>query len=313
MKKFVSLVLVLALALSLATVAMAAVTLKQGGTAESKSVDLVKPAFYTLSATAGKVEDETIDWDTVVVMKGTHTPDLMSDNTKVYYPNQYKIGSNVYLEVDKDSATKLFVNNGQNVYLVEEATDFVKTDLVVVKQVAAASDPTCGDFVVDATASPLVGVKAYVDADGDGYGLTTPNAVAYFNGVFVLVNDTALPTVPHVFNDKDAVITYKDASSKHLNPVTIACDECEKVFKVVDTFDKDWDADDFYVFNDKVHASNAVTDTFYIVLDSAAAAGTTATTVDSSKTFDAGVAMYVGLSLMSVAGSAVVIGKKKEF
>ena len=33
----------------------------------------------------------------------------------------------------------------------------------------------------------------------------------------------------------------------------------------------------------------------------------------SPKTFDAGIAMYVGMSLMSVAGSAVVIGKKKEF
>ena len=33
----------------------------------------------------------------------------------------------------------------------------------------------------------------------------------------------------------------------------------------------------------------------------------------SPKTFDAGVAMYAGMALMSVAGSAVVIGKKKEF
>ena len=35
--------------------------------------------------------------------------------------------------------------------------------------------------------------------------------------------------------------------------------------------------------------------------------------VGSAKTFDAGVAMYVGMSLLSVAGGAVVIGKKKEF
>lgn len=42
------------------------------------------------------------------------------------------------------------------------------------------------------------------------------------------------------------------------------------------------------------------------------AAATTAG-VTSAKTFDAGVAMYAGLALMSVAGSAVVIGKKKEF
>ena len=45
----------------------------------------------------------------------------------------------------------------------------------------------------------------------------------------------------------------------------------------------------------------------------AAAATTTTTGVTSAKTFDAGVAMYAGLALMSVAGSAVVIGKKKEF
>ena len=33
----------------------------------------------------------------------------------------------------------------------------------------------------------------------------------------------------------------------------------------------------------------------------------------SPKTFDAGIAMYVGMALTSAAGSAVVIGKKKEF
>ncbi len=49
------------------------------------------------------------------------------------------------------------------------------------------------------------------------------------------------------------------------------------------------------------------------------AAGTTGTTTgttstsSSPKTFDAGIAMYVGMALTSVAGSAVVIGKKKEF
>ena len=47
---------------------------------------------------------------------------------------------------------------------------------------------------------------------------------------------------------------------------------------------------------------------------------TTTTTTDtkkdnvtSARTFDAGIAMYVGMSLLSVTGSAVVIGKKKEF
>lgn len=53
-----------------------------------------------------------------------------------------------------------------------------------------------------------------------------------------------------------------------------------------------------------------VADTLYYFLDGATTETTTAT---SPKTFDAGIAMYVGMALTSVAGSAVVIGKKKEF
>ena len=43
-----------------------------------------------------------------------------------------------------------------------------------------------------------------------------------------------------------------------------------------------------------------------------AASGNTGS-ASSPKTFDAGIAMYVGMALTSVAGSALVIGKKKEF
>ena len=53
------------------------------------------------------------------------------------------------------------------------------------------------------------------------------------------------------------------------------------------------------------------TDVWYF--PAAAASTTTTTTTTSPKTFDAGIAMYVGMALTSVAGSAVVIGKKKEF
>ena len=38
----------------------------------------------------------------------------------------------------------------------------------------------------------------------------------------------------------------------------------------------------------------------------------TETKVESAETFDAGIAMYVGMSVMAAAGSAVVIGKKKD-
>ena len=57
----------------------------------------------------------------------------------------------------------------------------------------------------------------------------------------------------------------------------------------------------------------AAADGYYYVLTEKAASTTTNTTKPSPKTFDAGIAMYVGMALTSVAGSAVVIGKKKEF
>ena len=51
----------------------------------------------------------------------------------------------------------------------------------------------------------------------------------------------------------------------------------------------------------------------YAVVDTKTAPSTDNKGNTSPKTFDAGIAMYVGMALTSVAGSAVVIGKKKEF
>ena len=50
-----------------------------------------------------------------------------------------------------------------------------------------------------------------------------------------------------------------------------------------------------------------------LVADKTATKPADSTNKPSPKTFDAGIAMYVGMALTSVAGSAVVIGKKKEF
>ena len=51
----------------------------------------------------------------------------------------------------------------------------------------------------------------------------------------------------------------------------------------------------------------------WVVADKTADTTKPADGTSSPKTFDAGIAMYVGMALTSVAGSAVVIGKKKEF
>ena len=78
------------------------------------------------------------------------------------------------------------------------------------------------------------------------------------------------------------------------------CENCDILAKVVD----------FETYMAAKAADRAVVGNDYVVLSTASTtpAGTT-----SPKTFDAGIAMYVGMALTSVAGSAVVIGKKKEF
>ena len=54
------------------------------------------------------------------------------------------------------------------------------------------------------------------------------------------------------------------------------------------------------------------TDDYYCWLAGPGAVVDTETKVESAETFDAGIAMYVGMSVMAAAGSAVVIGKKKD-
>ena len=61
----------------------------------------------------------------------------------------------------------------------------------------------------------------------------------------------------------------------------------------------------------KVETLNGVTG--YVVVPNGTATTPSTDKNTSPKTFDAGIAMYVGMALTSVAGSAVVIGKKKEF
>ena len=86
---------------------------------------------------------------------------------------------------------------------------------------------------------------------------------------------------------------------------TVKCETCEKSFNVVDKVDK--------TYTGSVVTTTAFGGTQYILTGTATATPAGSTTTTSPKTFDAGIAMYVGMALTSVAGSAVVIGKKKEF
>ena len=85
------------------------------------------------------------------------------------------------------------------------------------------------------------------------------------------------------------------------------CTSCKVTAKAVETFAEVPAGADYETVNGWFVLTEGTTATA-----AAAAAAGTAAGVTSAKTFDAGIAMYAGLALMSVAGSAVVIGKKKD-
>ena len=96
----------------------------------------------------------------------------------------------------------------------------------------------------------------------------------------------------------------------------VYCDTCKKSFDFVVGTATDAAAKfgiDNYKLITAAGYTNTATKSVYIKLGSGSVDNTSTGTTTSPKTFDAGIAMYVGMALTSVAGSAVVIGKKKEF
>ena len=160
------------------------------------------------------------------------------------------------------------------------------------------------------TAFTAIGEKCEqldVDATGTYYSHTVSGVTTYYEasetGMSVLFNNELI-TVSALNADLNGH-DWKAASYNKDNTVaTFKCADCGTVATV-------------YKTADAAKAAGAGTvDTFagYVIGYTYTAGTTTTTTTNSSpKTFDAGIAMYVGMALTSVAGSAVVIGKKKEF
>ena len=118
-----------------------------------------------------------------------------------------------------------------------------------------------------------------------------------------------------VFVNHNYVVEYKGNGYGAENVSKVYCDVCKKSF-------------DFAVGNE-LAAVAKFGEGKYFVLDTglfvekdttpgtvrpsgSSSSGTSTDKVTSADTFDAGIAMYVGMSVMAAAGSAVVIGKKKD-
>jgi len=152
-------------------------------------------------------------------------------------------------------------------------------------------DDNCGEWNYD----PELVAMYKDDVDGDIY--TDLGDTAYMlvgkTVVGVALADEDAYMVDHqmegVYNDKDKLVGVK-------------CAVCGATGKVYESVAKVPFGADYDFFDGLPYVLNKV----------AVKPADTETKVESAETFDAGIAMYVGMSVMAAAGSAVVIGKKKD-
>ena len=279
MKKIIATVLAMVMALALCSTAFAATNPKYTAAYDKtgKKVSLKDQVYEVVTDAAVKAD---ADKGIKAAVKGYHIDGI---NVGTYY----------VAATAADYTLKLTADGRADLYLKE-----AKNGLTYECKVAAftAIGEKCEQLDVDATGTyysytDAKGNTTYYEADETG------SANVLFNNALVAVSLASEQTL----NGHD----WKAASYNKDNTVaTFKCADCGTVATV-------------YKTADAAKAAGAGTvDTFAgYVIGYTYTAGTTATTTTTSspKTFDAGIAMYVGMALTSVAGSAVVIGKKKEF
>ena len=290
MKKIVALALCLIMALSLATVAFGAVKEDTLTAADYSMVAADNDAMAAIT-NIKKVTTDTVTTTT----NGVTTVDV--------YADQYSISTDgttytTYTVVDESIGLyKLLDKNGAFICWLVEDAKLPAAHSTLTVSAATEKGTACGAPQFDIYT--IKGVDYYAEDMDASRNDTTTYGVAMLNGKLVVYNKTATVNyVKHTFTKAD--ITYSTAGK----PTAIKCDVCGKSFEVVKTIPATYTS----------HNYDATTINGYIILlGNTAGAATTTTGVSSAKTFDAGVALYAGMALMSVAGSAVVIGKKKEF
>ena len=279
MKKIIATVLAMVMALALCVTAFAATT-----------TNTVNANDYTLKDMTNTAYTITKDSKITIVKRDAEKVTVGSETTTTYFADVYTIDGSDYYACDSSIANYKLIKDGKVVaYLSTNAALKNGTKAVVTKSIEAkeAKDQTCGDYTVDVF---MIDGKAY-EVGGSNVAMLNGLAVTYGAEVkaiehkvdWTVAANKATPS----YNAKGEVVSVKCACGTSF----------EVVKKVPGTYT----------------GETEMVGSYYVLLGSKTTAAGSTTTSGSPKTFDAGIAMYAGMALMSVAGSAVVIGKKKEF
>ena len=198
----------------------------------------------------------------------------------------------VLVEVDKDDATYQIKADSTVKYLHESNGNQDKAYTLTGTKLT--SSDKCGEAKFTGT----------VYQSGDKYYTTgSSNTYMLINGQVVSVVETTV-----TINGHDFEIQTKAVDAKGVLTGTAKCKNCTQTATLTNKLS----AIPVGAKSQVVPVAG-MTDTCYLYWTEAGSTNNGSSNANSPKTFDAGVAMYAGMALMSVAGSAVVIGKKKEF
>ena len=301
MKKIIATVLAMVMALALCTTAFAVSSVYAGA---AVGTDTIKPADGQVLSlekfSTGSADAKTFDtyklWLTT-----TKTGAKVEANTGVIY----------WLATDASYDT-VFVNGTSITYLL--TADTTKAWEGTAKAVSVvkgdADDAKCGQYY------SATGTTIY-DFDGTKYDATNTaanNKLVNVDGKAVyLTTLTSAQEKAHTYKADTATVNGKTTVTK------VYCTTCKASFEFKDNVT---DAVKAFASNyavvgfkaDGTVAGDGETAAYTVYVKTGTGTPDSGkNTTTSPKTFDAGIAMYVGMALTSVAGSAVVIGKKKEF
>ena len=299
MKKIIATVLAMVMALALCTTAFAAPVagytgytrggeklMKDATNAESFSVEAHEATFDKATG-AGNVAYYSVDGATAA------NTSYNGDYTKADK-------TDFDLQLTKSGASTLYLKH------VNEGAKYVAK----VEAFTKIGDK-CGQLDVDADGTYYVNTSKYTDTNS----VTKDAGEVYFmasdaNGaVYVLLNGKLVSVT--LAGEQTLVGHTWVAVEKDGKVVSYKCSDCGTVASIYKTYAA---AKASGLKNVEAFV-NDDGETIYLAYTDGKTDTTkpTDTNKPSPKTFDAGIAMYVGMALTSVAGSAVVIGKKKEF
>lgn len=285
MKKIIATVLAMVMAMALCVTAFAATT--------SNTVNAKDYTMKTMTNGAYTIKQ---DAKITIVKQDAQKVTVGTETTTTYFADQYTIDGVTYYACDASIADYKLIKDGKVVAYLSDKKVLAKGITAVVSKTVEGKEKakwTCGDYETENDVFVI---------DNKGYVVGGDN-VAMLNGLAVTYG-AEVKTINHKvdWTDKDNKATPSYNAKGEV--VSVKC-ACGTSFEVVKKVSNTYTGDVQKVVDGQT--------TYYVLLGNTNPGASTNGSANSPKTFDAGVAMYAGMALMSVAGSAVVIGKKKEF